>query len=1143
MIKLIRHEFKLFARQIIYWVTASSIVMLSLLVYMLYQWDHARNFTNSPISPPPRFMLVTLGGVWIVFALISACFFGRNMLTKDRYFRIEEVIQSRPLSNFSFVFGKAIVLTAITCLPVYISVFLIELIAWLQGYFGASYTQSFEQLPLLKFLLFTCPVSVFLFCQTSLLLNLVCRTNLVTLGALGLLLIGSIYLLTRVSMNQYVFFEGLPLIGEIGSDMIAHKIEISDWIRYSFYGVLSGFFVVLTSALVGRIDGKRLHYWAATCALAVVLGGGTWYLWSIYHESSNKVDDWRLTINQQNEFRQLDINHLDAEIIVLPGQEIRVRTSLEVDFKEEDLEGNELILVVNPGLTVSRVSIDGVEINFRHSQGFLHLENSVEPGAHDRRSIEISYRGIPDMEFAYLDSNFDQKSLPRWSHLMSYLGTSNGVFDVNYVGLPYALAWLPMSPAQLETPYKDFFTTNLRLHIPAAWQATLPGVREAMDQPAREPGLVTYRFESTSPVSMVDLFTGPLQILKKELDGFDIELLVTADQFEHLQQLEEYHEMFLEWHSDTLERIDEDGHIFPCESFRLISVPHNLRVVEGGLFMNLVTSGPCYHLFREHELFVVDFESLLPRHLDWVNQDKSMYMNFYVRAFLTESRTGANLLNDFADNLFDHQVGIVGDEAEALQIILAYFNDLIWTHNVMDRYSISAFLPKAMGIDRSELIDVQFFHSFRYMLASHLKMYTQHIDTMMVVSNQYLEGREIQQLALDHSIEELLTPPVSAKSLEAIRLRCVTLSQKLYYALGRDRSREFRKALLARFRHQNLSLDGLYEVAASLEIPLQEIFGDWFRTNSRAMFEYSNFATFKRRTADGEIYFQTLVDVRNVGLTTGILRTTLASEIDLSIYGDAAQFSSVNLQYYVSPVIGPVVWVPSGGAVQVGIVSETQPIRMSVQNSDLELGGGAVTLTAGTARDESGEQFEPIAQFSGYSSHEWIPAPVVDGTVTVDDLDEEFSVNGRKPGGKLPEEWRRVEYSAAWGKSRHTFVYSEDEGEKHVQFATQLPEAGVWRLELHIPDLRARFSNVTGWRIPRYSDGFWKTLSGDYVISAKSPGTTFEFDLNINANDFGWISVGEIFASTEPLNVQFSPKDPSKQLFGDAIRWIKIDKE
>ena len=1151
MIHLILHEARIYFRQAVYWVTFGLVVVVSLTLYSVYSWDHAQLQIHSPISPDPRYMVDFLGGLSLVMSLLMACFYGRNVFTKDRFYRIDEVVNSKPTANLRIVLSKVIVLMIATSLPVYTFILCIQFFSGLHAVFDLTTVHSFEPFTLLKFLFITCPCAVFLFASVCVLVNRVCRFNLLTLAVMIGLLILCFKSLGQVMPKGFVFFEALPMLSSIGSDLIQSSISLLDLTRYLNFVLIALLCCFLTVVVMNRTDPLKKVYWSIIVFLTLACTTTTSGLLLNYSLSTTQIAEWReayqLLAGERTE--TLDIEAMNAKMVVMPGKTISVEVELDLVVVGDVDQSTELLFSLNPGFQVVSASVDGVSAEFVAENGILSVvATSIRPNT--LTVVQIDYQGLPNTEFGYLDSSIDVDSLPVGEQLLAYLGTQNAIFNRHYVALPQGVSWLPLALDKFR-PYsrsKDFFTTDFTISVPVGWEVSLPGTLIPSSNVAQTDGR-SLRFVSNTPVGSVDLFAGPLQRLSTTIEGIEFVVLANEQQVDAIAFFAEHQDRLFERISEILTVAADAGYKYSCDTVRLISVPHHFRLYSSGVFMHSIMAGPCYFLLREHGFWTANFDAMISDNILWVGQDSSNTFVAYVEYYFRENRFGLNLGLDLANNFFDYQVGFSGPEAVALEIILSYLHDLVWTEPMgagryMDKFSISAFLPHRMEFKPAgssfglspemyrRLAVVMWFFSH------HLKTHTMHIDMMLSVSNQNLEAEDIQTMALESSLQELLSQPLTPKVIEAIRLKCVTLSQKLYSALGAEQAKDFLQKLVKEYQFNNVSLQDVYRLTETEDIPVQKILGDWFEQEQNPVFKFSTLETILRSDSTGSAYFQTLFNVKNEGDSTGILQTQITArfgESDLALWGQLGSQAAL----YAPSTPGPTVWVPPGESVQVGITSETQPYRVNVQNMDLEFGGGYTILWESGFTDQTGTEFAPVEQFVGYRQSDWTPLEEESGII-IDDLDAEFSVDRRNSVEQSSPMWTRYTYSAAWGSQRPTFVYSDSDRDKRAIFTATIPESGQWKLEFHVPDLRARLNQNFGWRFPNYNSAFWHNFIGDYVFSTETSGQIMSFELNIGERDFGWVSVGDVWIDKGLIEVVVTASERTQHLFADAIRWTKI---
>jgi hypothetical protein len=112
---------------------------------------------------------------------------------------------------------------------------------------------------------------------------------------------------------------------------------------------------------------------------------------------------------------------------------------------------------------------------------------------------------------------------------------------------------------------------------------------------------------------------------------------------------------------------------------------------------------------------------------------------------------------------------------------------------------------------------------------------------------------------------------------------------------------------------------------------------------------------------------------------------------------------------------------------------------------------------------------------------------------------------------------------SAWGRYRRTLTVVESgEGKRHAVFRAELPRAGRWTLEYHLPqsvvDARGR------------EPGTW-----DLVLQDASGTQPVKFDATAGAA--GWNSLGTFEVADGEVQVKVSDGASGDFVAADAIRW------
>jgi hypothetical protein len=176
-----------------------------------------------------------------------------------------------------------------------------------------------------------------------------------------------------------------------------------------------------------------------------------------------------------------------------------------------------------------------------------------------------------------------------------------------------------------------------------------------------------------------------------------------------------------------------------------------------------------------------------------------------------------------------------------------------------------------------------------------------------------------------------------------------------------------------------------------------------------------------------------------------------------------------------------------------------------------------------------------------------------DRRVVADDLDDGFTIDGGKEGGKkrlaqregkgapgavdfdqglpvgsgvlAPHTWSRRSNASAWGRYRHTFAYTgPGDGTKRAIMPVRLPAAGVWALEIYVPFLPYLPANARGtWHLEVVSGNSREVVSYDASIA-----------------NVGWNRIGEYRLPAGQVRVEFTDRTSGRMVVADAIAWSRV---
>ena len=220
--------------------------------------------------------------------------------------------------------------------------------------------------------------------------------------------------------------------------------------------------------------------------------------------------------------------------------------------------------------------------------------------------------------------------------------------------------------------------------------------------------------------------------------------------------------------------------------------------------------------------------------------------------------------------------------------------------------------------------------------------------------------------------------------------------------------------------------------------------------------------------------------------------------------------------------------------------------------------------------------------FNGTRSSDWRPFP--EGEVVVDDLDPGFLVAqpsvAARPGwaailsgedgdvlerdeglpvytrfGGIPTDWTRLTVDNAWGRYRRTIaVTSTGRTASEAVFASELPTAGRWRADYHLPFRGARRvaadrfdpvpAQIREQAVRSGAPRFLTMPRGTYPMKLITGNVAVSVDFDASRGDEGWNPIGEIdLDAPGEVRVVVSVGEIdvlTPVVIADAVRWTIV---
>lgn len=1170
---LFKNHVKLVVQQSLYWGSALFVITFAFMLYNLYFVDQATTFWEGETSPPARYMMIYLGGIPLVLMMLVSCFLSIRTLAKDSHSRIEEVLLTKPFGNLVHALSATLASTLLCALPIIGFIFGVYLVTLTQGWFNADVAEPFEFVSMSVFLCFTTIVSLNFVSVLCYYVYSSVRVAILGVVASAAIVILVIYLLTRVSFNQFAFFEFLPVVGDVASDMIGNKLDFLDYTRFILFLCLGAALTVGATWLKSRRDEQeRIRaillglFGAITCISFSIL------LLSWFNHSSNE-SIWKQLVIQGTDYMTLDLQRISGRVDLRPGKAMEAEITIVGTSTGNITPKDELVFWLNPGFKVDWVRVGGGDLPFARDGNSLRVTLSRNIDSGESVEITIRYRGKPNTLYGYQDSALDVAKVPFWDQLISYYGMSASLFDRKYVALPHATHWLPTSTMQsiLGAGSIDFKEANLSIMIPKNWVTTLSGNVTTQELSSTDERIRALRFTSRSPMAGMSLYASDMNKYATYLDPIDLSLeLYASDRhlrsFQTNEDYEEYFSVFTSWMIDKIEEAQALGYSFPCDSFRLVVVPSSLRLYAGGRFMDSTITEPCTYLIREHGAIATKPGPILKfrgEDFDYT----PMYRN-QLEAYFDTRHNGENLALSLPNHYFEFQTGIVGSEGLFLKTILSYLHNHTWSRVPPNPspYSPSVFFPRAMQVKRispkaefladSHGMVMQMDEatlqivlrnelSMRKSLTNYVKRYTRHIDQTGVVFKRFLESDVIVNIAVHSSLQTLANLEPNALRQEAIRLRCIALAEKIYTYLGRADSRLLLQEISNKFQYQNINVSYVFDIADSLDLPVREIMAGWFDETEQFHLSFSPATYSQHINPDTQkTYYQIRFAVANSGRTAGVFHSSLrvapaSTESGFSMSSEEDRdlwFANLNNSVYDR---GPRLLVPAGTSREVGIVASRIPYRVNLSSSDVSFVNEVSLLVRPESPVGDMPEQDPL---EGTRTSNWVPEPI--HGVVIDDVD--LPVQHVDDGIIAYEKNVEIfDFGGAWGTSRKSFVYTEDLRKAKFNMDSEIPSNGIWQIEFHVPDIRGA-QNI-GHRKRRMMVAgrtyFRGKFEGEYEIKISNGDQEKTFETEVYKSDYGWLAIGNTELAAGSVNISITPKLGTEQLFFDSMRFVRSSEE
>ena len=1128
------------------WLFTALSIIIGMALYIYFSVIHtvASSMSASTGLLNPRFMMAAQGVIVVMIFIVAVIFLAFDIRARDARERIADALDVRPVGNLTLLAGRLAGLVFTAWLVV-----LLVVLGW-QGLGTLALALDWpggapvEPRSILLFLFVDAPLALAMWCSLVILLAVTVRNRLIVavlaVGLAGAWSWGTfqlpIYLQPAVSGQ----------VTALPSDVLQISFPALELAQRGCELLLTAGFLLLAAALHPRADrGRSARLTAGAALVALGCAGIAALVWRLDDRQAQQVRWLAAHELRQDDPRPL-LESVAGKIVIAPGDEI----TLALDYQLEP-QGEQLLFTLNPGMRVTAMRLEGADADFQHHDGLLEID--LPPALADRSTLAMSLTavGTPLPAFAYLDSATDVATIPASDSIITFLGSQASIFDDSYVALVPGVFWMPVpgAAAGRDDPPRygrDYFNIDLAVEVPEDWLVAAPGRREG--QGGR------FRFRPSGPVPEVGVFAAPFERSAMQVGGVEFELLTSAAHPRNKALFADAAAQIEERLAEMLASAEKMGLDYPYGGLSLVEVPVTLRSFGGGWRMDSVQALPGVLMLRETGWPTARFDRhfMNPEELEDAEGGIGGVKLELLERFFQNDVTGGNPLHGAVRNLMSFQTGASGDGAIALDFVLHELAAQLVTGRRSGFFSPSAFASNA---DFNALI-------------------TQTVLNMVngnggsIGGSVYLGLTRVPSVwdrALGASLADLDPTHDADTALKVLWLKAPEIAQAILDGLGRETAAAMLAELRRRHLGTNFTAQDFRAAATAVGADLDALLGDWLHDSALPGFLASPVRIDRLADDDqGQPRYQISIDVRNDEPVPGLVRLS---------YGEWHGEQIGWIEDATSPVR-----VAGHTSVELGLIANRLPEQLKLALY-LSLNREQALLLPIPEIDKT--QTVDNEPFSGWRPSTWVPE--LETGIVIDDLDAGFSVVyddeadsrlGRSQAGWTTPQmdidqglpaytgftnvggWLRQSAQAGWGKYRHTLARAQPgTGDAKAVFTAQLPAAGRWRLDYHLPELRAASATVSvGGSVVANVErrSIWRHGSYDMrIVAAGSEtagsevgaggglgagsGLKVEFDGAIG--EAGWNHIGDYDLPAGEVRVIVSNQTSGAYAVADAVRW------
>lgn len=1027
--------------------------------------------------------------------VVVLIFLTTDLYKRDTKFNTSFVVYIHSMTNFSLVFGRALgvgLLFSMLNVIYMVSGLAINL---LLSDHGVSFWQY-----LTYPILISIPVMTFTIGFTLFLMFLLRNQAVVIILVLGILATSIIYL------SEFFFL--LPDIMGVKLGMAYSELIGFGQLEQIIYQRSGWFFVGLFFILSSVIFIKRLPQ-SKTARFSVLSGMVflpvvIFYLffnyYSYYQKGVEMRKDARIlysTFQQQN---GLKINNYNLNL-KHNGAHIEVDAEIEcVNTASTALDTVRLLL--NPSLTVQKVVKAGSETGFEQNGLELIIPQSIASG--ETALFSITYQGHVDERI--MDAFLAEEDRVYFNHVFIFsYAVKQAITQKDYLLFTPDSYWYPqtITPKMLDLnrPFAHYtLTVNTKPELTAISQGEM--VTDSTG---------TYSFKTTQPLKGLSLIVGNYHSKAVKEQQLQLALFTSPKHNVYQQHFTQIDDTVAAIFMGNLNEFEAKIEMeYPYKRFSAVEVPlqfhsynrngrenaNNVQEEQVWITENLATN------------YYADLKNLKRRSKRRANRTNRTYSEQENEIRLAQTLFNRTLFGDMFGRTRDFPLSAKTD---------------------FTIYPLFLHLPFNIKAENN--------NGFEMALQADLKHKAKPYINHRYWSKGVLTDDEIANIALndttmrfimENAEDEIKDKVLSSKGSFFLKMMALKLGEENYRAF-------FDIAINKKLFTENRIGDISAPLEKAYRFNLVNSIQNWMDTDTLAGFKIAAVDAYQIRGED-RIDYQVLLTVNNPTAVDGLI------EIDFRFpnqgrRGFGRRNTATTYYRYL---------IPAGGTKKIGILLAEAPRMMRLNTLVSQNIPTIINIPF-----EKVELRENKLPFSGEKMAEWKDLSKNERAIIADNSTNNFELINAKHRSRLktwihenttsdrpeyesfswwraPTNWTKIKFPSLYGDMVRSASYARGgSGERKAIWVVDIPQAGVYDIAVHVPDLddfqSRRFKDVSTFTEQNYT-----------IVHADGQD---EATLDFSQSRQGWNVIGSYYFEKGPAEVRLNDDSSSEMVLADAVKW------